>query len=391
MTLKRTAWMVAAALSGCAVLLTATDCGNSNNVTCGTGTKLDTASNSCIASGAGATCGANTQLNTGTNTCDIQSSACAGGTTFDTASHSCMPPGMQSKGTLVFQSPISTYWGTLFWKDPNSMQDCGTQTNGDLCPVDLTAGGGCNLDTTKVPDNTPLFMADGSPYLFADKAPVIWLSGSEATIHTANDHQITVGEWKQCKASYAIYKNPPSGKKNYLVSVDVTSCVPNVLMTVWNSYGLDNTQANFSLTTPVGGIPNVLVTGPDGSGHFEREIDPNVYYKSGTQLNGSAHAGTCVANCDGGMPVFGSAIPDLTQYPDATTWVDLSVHNLGQTNGNAGFCITDNSGNCLPKPSPDIYLPGNLAIDWSIGFFGVADTSVGCNSMKLPLSMVQPY
>ena len=318
-------------------------------------------------------CGKNTMLS-GTS-CLPATTVCGAGTTFDTPSSTCMVTA-KKYGDLVVSSPIALYWGITFIMDMNNM----------LVPVD--PGTGCKLDPS-ITDNTPLYTGAGEPFGYNPAIPAHWFANNISTIETANDHQITVGEWKKCTANMAIYKNPPSGKKNYLVTVDLANCPPGLLFTVWNSYAPDGEFADIALSVPAGGLPNTMQTDLSGAAHFERELDPNVWTKEGANRNGSAHT----------MPAS-EKIPVNPMGGKADFWIDVAIHNDGSSNGNPGFCEVDGMGNCLAMPSPNVYLPGNLGVDWTAAFLGAAGPNSGCPAAntggapantEITLDMIQPY
>jgi hypothetical protein len=330
--------------------------------------------------GTNVTCGTNTTLS-GTS-CVVAASACGTGTMFSSATNTCVPTAGPKKGDLVAQTPIALYWGLTYMKNPMPTPDAGN----DFIPVD--PGIGCKLDPA-IPDSTPLFMGTGEPLGFNPAVPAHWFANNVSSIETANGHQITVGEWKKCTANLAIYKNPPSGKKNYLITVDMASCPPDLMFSVWNSYAPDGEFFDIALSVPAGGLPNVIMTGPDGSAHFERELDPNAWFKEGGNRTGSAHSTGAVEK-----------VPTNPNGGKADFWIDLALHNDGSSNGNPGFCEVDNNGICLAQPSPNVYLPGNLTVDWTAAFLGAAGPNSGCpaantggapGNTEITLDMLQPY
>jgi hypothetical protein len=328
----------------------------------------------CADAGAMVQCGKNTTLSG--NSCNVAPAVCGAGTMFDSATSTCTTTQVKF-GDLVVQSPIALFWGFVYKMDTT--------------PVD--PGIGCMLPAGTA-DTEGLYMGTGEPLGYNPAVPVHWFADNISSVTTANDHQITVGEWKKCTANMAIYKNPPSGKKNYLITVDMANCPPNLLFSVWNSYAGDGEFANIGLSVPCGGLPNVMTTDLEGKAHFERELDPNIWFKEGAMLKGSAHA-----------TMNPEIIPSNTNGGDAGTtlatfWLDIALHNDGSSNGNPGFCDTQMNGDCLAMPSPNVYLPGALTVDWTAAFLGASGPNSGCPAantggapanVTIPLDMVQPY
>jgi hypothetical protein len=398
-------------------------CGDTGNTICGAGTMLDVATNTCFptkdagpsmcpppadfggtcqmpdlsmstpvdmtgmdASGgpdmackAGATCGTNTALDAPSNSCKIASSACLIGTTFDPVTATCKVG--RNYGTQIFSTPMLLLWIHLFYQ---AMPVDGGVPDGGPMNMLYAAGMAPGMPNNAVPANTQLFTQFGVPIGGVGNGPrsipVIWPGLTSSPTVTAIDHQLTFGEFSTCTASWAAYNNPPDGKKNYFLTLDLAGCPANMLLSTWNIYSRSNLLKDAVLSTPSGGLPMVFTTQYDGTGHWEREEDPNIWFLSGATLNGSnTH-----------NPNLGfNTIPSLTTYPNATMELVVINHNSMESNGNAGFCEKDANGVCVNPASPDHFLPGAEGVD-SFALF--QSFKVGNQAANpIPLGMLQPY
>jgi len=237
--------------------------------------------------------------------------------------------------------------------------------------------------------------------------PVFWAEGPPSTTPSAPDHQFTVAELKACKGTYKFFKDPPGGKKVYKEVVDMSGCPPDTLFGVWNVFSNTALQSDRKVSTPAGGLPEGIIINGAGKGHFERDLDPNLWFKSGVAINGVAHGSTVA------VPV-----PDLTNFPNATVSPHIIYQNLGQSNGNPGFCeftpVTPctacNSGGtctagggtcaCSTPPSSKVFLPGRNGVTSAVSHFAwqpatgmesYCSVSAGNMCKPIPLSMLQPY
>ena len=110
-------------------------------------------------------------------------------------------------------------------------------------------------------------------------------------------------------------------------------------------------QAARSPGTPAGGLPNLISPISDGTFRFERDLDPEVWTKSGVALNGNTHTGG-----PGATPTTTQgAVPDITTNPDASFWIATFIHNDGQSNGNGGWCMAD------PSDPAKCRIPNNIS------------------------------
>jgi hypothetical protein len=229
--------------------------------------------------------------------------------------------------------------------------------------------------------NTPLYLAGGALMGGQTDIPVVFYTGNTAKIPNAHQTQMKVSDWAACKATWQLYKNPPSGKHNYKVTISLTGCPPDTAWTVWGFFSADGTYDNLLSAFPLGGVPNAMNVGADGTAYFEREVDPNVWLKSGNPLAGSWHGPM------GEMP----HVPDTTEFPKATFHVDALYHNTGQSNGNAGYCALDSSGKCVNPPDPSIFMPGQFGVDIGPALTGASTTDGPSTTKPIPIGMVQPY
>jgi hypothetical protein len=331
----------------------------------------------------GTKCGANTMLNATNNTCEIASSACQAGTEFDSTAFACRVSN-PIYGTRIHSSPYATAWTNLYFSSSNA--DAGTTAcSTGTCERLGTALG--VLMANPPPDSTPTFLKAGTPIgrPASGNYPIHWETGNVSTTPSAVEHQTTLGDWKTCTGSWAVYNNPPSGKKTYFVVVDLAGCQPGLVFSVWGVASNTKAFANVVNAFPLGGVPNSLEIDAAGKGHWEREIDPNIFFKSGVVINGNAH-----------NPAQGQgAIPDITVNTNASFWPALNIHASGQSNGNPGACERDGTTNCnggpccVTPPSPNIFLPGVTNVD-AIPVF-VGPEVMGQPQMPIPFSMLQPY
>jgi len=210
--------------------------------------------------------------------------------------------------------------------------------------------------------------------------PASWGTGApDSTVRVANTHQITVGDWKKCHGSWSLYKNPPNGAVGDIrVVVQMSGCPANINFSLWHTFYTTDQYDDIYLATPLGGVPSAFNTNSDGTAYFERDLDPNVWFKSGVTLEGAAHG----AN---------NKIPDTTTFPNAHYAVDLVYHNTGQSNGNMGWCARDVSNNCVTPPSPNMFLPGQLGLD-AFGIMTGAKVKGGgsTSTNPAPIGMLQP-
>ena len=381
-------------------------CGGDGD-TCGAGTTL--VGSVCVANGAdgpismtdaGTTCGLGTTNNNGV--CQLGPNVCIQGSVLNADKSACVSP---THGDLV-AGPLTMDRHWFFWK---------YLSNGTLSVL-----GDATSLTANVPDSTEMYMAGigtGPPGSGpTDPAkndkfglhnggviPVFWDANKANPSDTpfAIDHVITVGEWKTCTLTWSVYKNPPrkDAKKYYRLVMDATGCPSNLVFETWFNYFNDKFINTRILGTPAGGIPNVFVSLEDGTGHWERDFDPNIWTKYGVALNGNTHmAGTGKG--------FVPAAPSGTAVPTFT--MAVFVHNDGQSNGNAGWCpeadgATGVPGVCgtpyyvgsapsmvAPTSQPYIYLPGKVGFESTPAFAG-GDDPMATKANTIPLSMLQPY
>jgi hypothetical protein len=318
-------------------------------------------------------CGPNTQLNATTNQCELIASACQGGTEFDPMTLSCKPPSA-IYGTQIFSTNMTKVWNGV-----------AQQTGADGGFTYTALGDFFKQTLMGLPDSTLLYFPNGVPVGDFGSLPVRWNSTAVLSTTIASfDHQMTLGEFKTCNGSYAIFKDPPGGKKVYKYVVDLAGCPPGMLIDTWAVFSREKDcamdtagmcaafdQRQFS--TPFGGVPNSFETDGRGNGHWERDINPTVWLASNATLTGNTHGAT--AN-----------VPDLTTYPNASVYLSLIYHLYGQTNGNMGNCVRDANNNCITPQPNAVFLPGRFGVDTATLIQGV-----GMNSTSTPLSMVQPY
>jgi hypothetical protein len=332
----------------------------------------------------------------------------------------CIKAGVQ--GSLLFAATADRIFTNLRYVNGGSVS-----TVGDLTTVTATQN---------ITDATPLYLAGlGAPnsaypgdtfaafYKFGKRndIPVMWdanLANPSTTPVAAKQH-FTVGDWKKCTMNWSIYKDPPSNTASnhyYRIVVDATGCPPNILFELWFNYSTGKYVNTRVLGTPAGGLPNVFQVNEDGTAHWERDIDPNIWTKSNTAANGNTH----------GAAGKGT-IPDITANPDASFYMAAFIHNDQQSNGNAGWCMGDSTGavcgipnyigtsvgvgnatsaNTLqagnpaystagdgaltpPYVRPYLYLPGKVGFE-SVSAFG-GGSVVGVSTNTYPLANLQPY
>lgn len=380
---------------------------------CGEGTHLDDATQSCLADPVDLAmdlamkppadiamnppdlppmvmCGTNTTYNAQTNTCEIQSSVCLQGTQFDPTTFSCKIP--MDFGTQIYSSGMTQIYIHFAAKGTATDTDMGTTTT-TYTKLGTSLTGGVTL--TGVDDSTPLFMSTSHDQVGnIPMIPVFWPEGPPSSVPTAHTTQVTLGEWKKCVGQVSIYKAPPTLPTGFKEVVDMSGCPGDMSFSAWNVYykGVStDPMTDRVLSTPAGGMPNFFVSNGAGKAHFERDLDPNVWFKAGALVNGIAHG---TKSTDPATP-----LPDLTTYPNANLGVTVVFHNNGQSNGNPGNCVKDVNGNCVTPASPDVFLPGNNGKD-SANAFSATPPGAGqeayCNGgagkcNPIPLSMLQPF
>jgi hypothetical protein len=394
--------------------------GTTTTTTCGTDTVL--MGNECVSTKMlSLACGTNQTFDTGTMKCKLEPTACESGTMLNPMGTGCGKATVQ--GSLIFAATTDRVWSNLRYVNGNSLL-----TLGDLTTV-----------TAAVPDSTPIYLGGpiGGPigagqsfnpttlpyYQFGKRPdlPVYWGEnrGNPSTTPVAIDHQITVGEWRKCTVTWGMYINPPTNtttKHLYRMAVDATGCPPELLFELWWLYFNGKYVNTRGLGTPPGGLPNVFVTQLDGTGHWERDFDPQYWTKSGIALNGNTH----------GIGVGKGFVPDLAVNSTASFGLSVFIHNDTQSNGNAGWCVSDpndatrcgttnvvstinigvsgtdaNTPNhpaytqqddlLLPTPyvRPYLFMPGKVGFESVFAFNSGSVVNVSTNTM--PLSMLQPY
>jgi hypothetical protein len=316
------------------------------------------------------TCGTNTALDQPSQSCKIQKTVCGPGTVFNDTSATCQLD--MNHGTMIWTSTHNLDWSSVWYK--NTSGDAGTTYD----PVG-TEGGPMN----GIADATLLFMADGDPMGGLMPQPVTWATGApDSTVRVANDKQLSITDWKNCKTQFSLYRNPPNGKAGDIrVVVQVQGCPANMNLSVWHVFNTTDQYDDIYMAAPLGGVPDAFNVNADGTGYFERDLDPNIWFKAGQALEGATHG-----------PAGQSAkIPSLTDFPGATYSVDLIYHNNGQSNGNAFWCARDAMNNCVTPPSPNLLLPGQYGIDVGAVLTGSKVKNGGSASAHpAPLGMLQP-
>jgi hypothetical protein len=315
------------------------------------------------------TCGPNTML--AGQQCVIAASACLSGTMFDPATATCKL--IVNYGTKVWSSTIGHVWHHMFYKNPAPPDGGSAYT---------AVGDPLGTVTATITDTEKLFLKLGDPLGLpggTGQVPVHWYLGPPSSTYTTFDHQITLGEIKSCTASYTIYQNPPDTTQHmYKFVVDIAGCPHDIVFSTWLVISTTDVRADQAIATPLGGLPHSFTVDGTGKGHWERNLDPAKWTKSGAMVNGSAHTAMV------------GVVPDLTAFPNAHAWVDLVFHNSGQSNGNPGFCEHDaTTGNCVTPPSNNIYLPGQFGVDVAATHQGGKQTDTTVT--PIPLGMLQPY
>lgn len=382
------------------VLLFGAGC-SSKEITCTAPTKLNADGTACIYEatndGGGLRCGPNTRQDSVTkeckvidtvcgvnqvfenNRCVVSNSVCqAQGTVFDEATKSCKVP---SEGELVGSSPFTPQYTHVFVRE--------TATSTTLKPL-----GNLNQETAgpnngPVTDrNTPIYNRSGKP-MGAFISTAIPQFGPAVPVDTPMAVQIparrpdgtfedpdlvfSVEDWAQCAGSSSFYKlpEPINGKKYYKMVVDMTNCLPLTLYSVWLNWSPDGTRQNNTLSAFAGGIPATVNTDENGNAHFERLLDPEIWFKSGATMPWGAQFRANDA----------MVIPDITQNPNAGVLVVIIYHSNGETNGNPGQCVTDMNGMCL-TPQPPIVFSLHFPIDAHTHLY---------TSDPIPLANLQPF
>lgn len=389
--------------------LVAVGCGDNGGAECGAGTHLE--GDVCVADpdadmamlpGAKTTCGTN-QVENSAKVCELTNAACKSGTVLTPDKFACELN--VNHGSLVAGPyTMDRIWNFLRYNNNGSLAKLGDFTT-------LTA---------MVPDDTEIYMAGigGPPNTDPAKAdklgkhaplPTFWDSNPSVTtgeFPIAQQEVITVGKWKTCTMTYAIYSNPPREdmKKWYRVVVDAAGCPADTSLGLWFQYSDTKYVSGRILSNPAGGTPNMMFTDASGKAHWERDLDPEVWFKYGVSLHGSTHGKSIV-------PATGR-IPNMSA--DASFSVAAFVHNDGQSNGNAGWCYVDPITNTIcgqtatiggpvgggaPTASKDnstlanvksyVYQPGKVGYD-AFPAFGAGSVD-GVSTNTAPLSVLQPY
>jgi len=390
-------------------------------ITCGPNAMLSADGKSCYApdfAGTAPTCGGNTTLDPMTNTCKITAAACLDGTVLDTAANTCKLN--VDHGSLVAGPFVADkVWSFLRYSNGTSLQPLGNgfsrtatvAANTEIYMGNAPSGGNFDPATTPRMGHAPVDTTSDSTRVVGGW-DVYWDANANTPSSTpsAFDHYITVGEWDTCTMTWSVYSNPPNigGKKYYRLVVDLAGCPPSSSIEMWFQYGNGANGASRILGTPAGGLPNSTMVTANGTAHWERDFDPNVWTKSNVALNGNTHAGGGFGNGTQGRT------PDLSTNPLASFWLAAFWHNSGQSNGNAGWCappdgvasnavaitcgIPDyigktkaNTGNAtgqVTNVKPYIYLPGKVGAEASPVFGGGATPNV---VNAAPLANLQPY
>ena len=321
------------------------------------------------AAAGGATCGTNTMLSTDGTKCQVASTACGAGTTFDSTTSTC---GIgRNRGTMIWQSPLAQQWSAF-----------GAQmATGDGGTTIVPVGDNAKL-AAGFPDTTKLFAPMSGDPVGGNPLPAIFYTGNTGPVPNALLNQLTIADMKTCMGNLQIFKNPPSGKHTYDMYVTLTGCPSDLLFSVWLLYSPDDKYEDQTQGTPAGGLPNVFLTNHDGTGIFERELDPNIWFKYGNAVTGPNHSGGA-----GGIP----AAP----CTGCTIDMNLLIHNGGQSNGTAtsmaSFCVQDASNKCVTPAALTPLLPGQLYVD-SLPWLTANHTTAGTNvANPPPLAMLQPY
>jgi hypothetical protein len=412
-------------------------CDNGPDVVCGAGTHLDTDGVTCVEdadppaincgpnatlsadgrsctgqdfAGLAPSCGANMTLNAGTNTCELTTAACLDGTVLNATKTACQAN--IDHGSLVAGPFMSDkVWSFLRYNNGTSLVPLGddyhrTGTPADPATADIyinfnpANGGPSTPDSNPRMGAAPVDTTDDTTRI-AGGWPVYWDANpaNPSSTPSAFDHYIKVSEWDNCTQTWAIYKDPPGigGKKYYRLVVDYAGCPPNASFEHWFNYGNGANGAMRILGTPAGGLPNSIMIQANGTAHWERDFNPEIWTKSDVALNGNTH---------GGQMGTGRT-PNLSVSANASFWIATFFHNSGQSNGNAGWCMPDptvpticgipdyvggnaagTNGVMAANVPAYIYLPGKVGFESFPAFAGGATPNV---TNAAPLSALQPY
>lgn len=302
------------------------------------------------------TCGTNTMLVNGT--CVITASACqATGTVYDEASNSCKTPAI---GSLIKTLTFGHGFQHIF----EPVTDVNNVTT--YKPIGGFDAQTLMINNAPVPDTAVIFNKLGVAYgggIYSARYPVGPLIPTPTVLDP--NHKITLGEWKACSGSASWYKPAAkvNGKAVYTHVVDVAGCEPNTLHTVWFFWSPDGTRATSAvsgLAAPSGGIPNALITDDAGAGHWQRNIDSDVWLKYGAPAPFVGTHGPTSFPADPGV--------SSTTQPGIITVI--IYHNNQQTNGNPGFCEPTDptmaynaSTNPCANPQPTVINLGRSGTD----------------------------
>jgi hypothetical protein len=339
---------------------------------CSTGTRQ--VGDNCVAEssldlstgGGSNSCGAGTMSMGGA--CVPAAGACGPGTNYDPTTQTCQITRML--GTSIWTSTMTNQWMCTMKRVIDA--DAGATY------VPVGTEGALNTGESM---STPLFLAGGAPMGGQKQIPVVFYTGNTTQVPNALENQMTVATWAGCKGTWAIYKDPPSGKKTYKVAVTLTGCPPNTGWSVWGFFSADGTYDNLLAAFPLGGLPDFMMVGLDGTAYWERDIDPAVWLKEGTEIAGSWH----------GPMGQNPHVPSETDFPKATFHVDALYHNTGQSNGNTGYCAVDKNGNCVTPADTSIFLPGQFGADIGPALTGALTADGPMTTKPIPIGMVQPY
>lgn len=382
---------------GC-LLLAAPGC--SDTVTCASPTKLSADGTQCVYDAPPdetISCGANTRLNATAKECQVEATVCgdnqelvdgackitptvcqAQGTEFDEATQSCKKP---SLGEIVGSSVFGKQYTHVFIKD--------TPTSTTVRPLgnisQETAGPGGGMVTDR---DTPIYNRDAKalggfisiaipqfgPAVEVETPLAIDIPdrNPDGSFQTPTQ-QFTVQDWANCGGSAQFIKPPEpiNGKNMIRMVVDMTNCLPLTLYSVWLNWSPDGTRVNNTLSAFAGGIPATVNTDESGNAHFERLLDPEIWFKSGATMPWGAQF-----RAEDEM-----VIPDITQNPNAGVLVVIIYHSNGETNGNPGQCVTGTDGMCM-TPQPNIVFSLHFPVDAHTHLY---------TSDPIPLVDLQPY
>lgn len=343
---------------------------------CGPGTEM--VDDTCVASAAdlsvvipdggtaGTTCGANTTLENGV--CVLAAGACMNGAVFDVNTKTCVAK-LADNGTLVKADPMKTVYSNVFFAAPDA--DAGMI----YTPVGTFDTQSGMLAGAPLPDTTPLFLKDGRPLMgrtgMKGKGSVAGLIDILPTVTT----QVTLGDYKSCKGTVAWYK-PTDGTKKYRLVMDLTGCIKDSVYGVWIHYSdsdLTVPRATRFANVTMGTYPywpNTMTTDANGQGHFERLLDPEVWFKPGVSC----------PQCFSHGP---------TTFPAATGSILVSAvfHPQGIASANIGLCPLDPAtGNCF---NPNSAANPTVEIARIPGLIGTSASFV--ITSEFPLSDLQPF